>query len=121
MSALRTGAMTARMKEKVFPAAEVTPRQLPTEGGSTAARDGLDGAQVARQDGGAKALHVGRPVPPHDVGERSHARLQVGHQTIERFLQTLGGGLGDVHVEFGRAHGLVAEHHLNGAQRHAAL
>jgi hypothetical protein len=26
-----------------------------------------------------------------------------------------------VHVEFGRAHGLVAEHHLNGAQRHAAL
>jgi hypothetical protein len=44
-----------------------------------------------------------------------------GHQPVDDLLQALAAGLRDVHVQLGRAHGLVSEDLLDRAQRHAAL
>ena len=55
------------------------------------------------------ALHVGRTVPPKDVGEPEHGSglsLQIDHEAVEGLLEALGARMGDVHVELGGAHEL---------------
>ena len=47
--------------------------------------------------------------------------LEIGHQPVERLLQTLEARLGDVHVDLGGAQRLVAEQLLNCAERDAIL
>ena len=124
VSAPWTGAVTTRVIEQVLALAPRALREMAAHLRRAAAQDGLHGVHVAGQQGGAMALHVGRTVPPKDVGEPEHGSglsLQIDHEAVEGLLEALGAGLGDVHVELGGAHGLVAEHVLDSAQRDACF
>lgn len=123
VTTLWTGPMSARMIEQMDTAALRALGQMATERSSAALGDGLDGTDVTLQHRIAVALQIVGPVPTQDVGEAQHggAALEVGHQTVENLLKVLAARLGHVHVELGRAHGFVAEHLLDRAQRDAAL
>jgi hypothetical protein len=113
-----TGAIATRVEDQVLTPALRALREMPAHLGCAAIDDVSEGAHVARQHGRAVALHVARPVLPHDVGQPGHGvpALQLDHEAIDDLLQPLCAGLRDVHVDLGRAQGLVPKHLLDGAQ-----
>ena len=87
------------MIEQVLRPALLAHRDMAAHRRCAAVQNSLDCAGMTRQNGGAVALQISRSVPLHDIGEPGHRLvLQVDHHPIERFLQTLGTGLSDMHV-----------------------
>ena len=76
MSALRTGAVLARVVEDVLATAIVALGEVSPESRRAAVDDGLEGAPVARQHGPAMTGDVVGRVPAQNVGEAEH---RLGH------------------------------------------
>lgn len=115
--------MPARVIEQMCASALCALGQMAAQCQGAALRDRLDGTGVTGQHGIAVALQIVGPMPTQNVGEAQHgsAALEVGHQAVDDLLKLLAAWLRHVHVELGRAHGLVAEYLLDRAQRYAAL